>query len=150
MISNASSRKKLESCKYTGVCFDSCRQKWMAAIKIGKKTLSLGRYDEEKDAAIARDNATRIHFGEYGAYNFPGEIFPDPPRTRRYISPYLGVSFRSWSKDHPWLAAYEKPSTSGRTVIGTFKSEVEAARAYDEYLENILGASPVNARRIGV
>jgi len=39
--------------KYTGVCFDKSRNKWMASIHVNKKTVNLGRFDKEIEAHLA-------------------------------------------------------------------------------------------------
>lgn len=39
--------------KYTGVCWDKSRIKWKANIRIKNKAYSLGRFDNEEDAALA-------------------------------------------------------------------------------------------------
>lgn len=46
---------KCKSSNYIGVHWDSSRQKWMASIGISNKTISLGRFLLEEDAAKARD-----------------------------------------------------------------------------------------------
>lgn len=43
------------SSEYIGVSWDAKRNKWTACIGINSKTVSLGRFLSEKDAAIARD-----------------------------------------------------------------------------------------------
>lgn len=45
--------------KYVGVCWDKSRNKWTANIRIGKKYLHLGRFDNEEDAAMAYLNKLR-------------------------------------------------------------------------------------------
>lgn len=45
--------------KYTGVCWDKSRSKWTASIRIGKKYLYLGRFENEEDAAMAYLNKLR-------------------------------------------------------------------------------------------
>jgi hypothetical protein len=57
--------------KYIGVSFDRFRKKWASCIGVDGKTIHLGRFDDEKAAAIARDVATRKFFGELSTLNFP-------------------------------------------------------------------------------
>lgn len=47
------SLQKIKSSKYTGVYWDSSRNKWHSSIRINKKTISLGRYADEAQAAEA-------------------------------------------------------------------------------------------------
>lgn len=42
---------------HNGVAWDKNRQKWMASIRIDRKNIFLGRYDEIDDAVRARENA---------------------------------------------------------------------------------------------
>lgn len=43
------------SSKYKGVCWDKNKQKWMASCKYNQKNHFIGRFDNEIDAAKARD-----------------------------------------------------------------------------------------------
>ena len=65
---NKSSAKNSTS-KYIGV--SRSRKKWSAKISVEKKNLNLGVFDNEEDAARARDIATIKYYGEYGNLNFP-------------------------------------------------------------------------------
>lgn len=59
------------SSSYIGVHWDSARNKWMASIGINNKTIPLGRYATEHEAAQARD--TYIHENQLKGFqlNFP-------------------------------------------------------------------------------
>lgn len=81
-LQNAQNRvsKKNGTSQYLGVCSVKRKSgnKWMASIKVGGKNKHLGSFDDEKEAAIARDKATLEHFGIKGKLNFPKkEIFTD-------------------------------------------------------------------------
>jgi hypothetical protein len=66
---NKSSHKNSTS-KYLGVSLDKARNKWRANIYINKKCVFLGRFEQEKDAALAYDNIAKIEFKEYANLNF--------------------------------------------------------------------------------
>jgi len=57
--------------QYKGVSLDKSRGKWAAYIQVARKTVNLGRYDEEIEAARAYDAAAHDHFKEFAALNFP-------------------------------------------------------------------------------
>lgn len=50
---------------YKGVYFDKSRKKWVANIKVNRKTIFLGRFDNIEDAYKARLEAEEKYFGEY-------------------------------------------------------------------------------------
>lgn len=59
------------SSKYKGV--SRYREIWKAAIRVNQRTLWIGQFENEIDAACAYDVAAREHFGEYAYLNFPSE-----------------------------------------------------------------------------
>lgn len=54
---------------YAGVWWDNERKKWQAYIKINKKKIYLGRFDQLNDAVRARKKAEEKHFGEFSYDN---------------------------------------------------------------------------------
>lgn len=74
---NAANLPALEghSSKYKGVCWDKSRRyqrkPWTAKISIGNRTVNLGRYATEVDAAIAYDRYARCARGQFASLNFP-------------------------------------------------------------------------------
>jgi hypothetical protein len=69
---NTSSRIGSTS-EYIGVHFRKDNNKWRALIRVDGKNKSLGNFENEIDAAKARDIATKKYFKEYGNLNFPDE-----------------------------------------------------------------------------
>jgi len=57
------------SSKYVGVCWHKKDKKWQAAIAINGKQTHLGQFDNEIDAAIARDNAAKQYYGAFANLN---------------------------------------------------------------------------------
>jgi hypothetical protein len=55
--------------KYKGVYFDKSRDKWTARIKVDYKGIFLGRFDDEKQAALAYNKAAQTYFGEFACLN---------------------------------------------------------------------------------
>jgi hypothetical protein len=70
---NTCNRKKktCTSSKYIGVCLDKQTGKWRSLIMINGKSLSLGRFDSELDAAKAYDVAAREYHKDFARLNFP-------------------------------------------------------------------------------
>ena len=131
---NAHNRDKLDRgtvpvSRHMGVTFH--HGKWCAALNFGKTRLHLGIFDSEDAAGRARDSAARHFRGEFASLNFPDEI-PVPyvdstPRKTSLSSAFRGVC---WEKGmNKWSASIR---ANGKQVrLGHFKSEEEAARAYD-------------------
>lgn len=65
-IINFKHRQEIIS-QYKGVWWD--KSKWRTAITVNNKKIYLGRYDIERDAAIAYNTAARIFFGEHACLN---------------------------------------------------------------------------------
>lgn len=79
---NARNRKmnnnnKRVSSLYKGVCKTKFGR-WSARIKFNKKDIWLGAFLDEKEAAIAYDNAAKKYYGEFAYLNFPENEFPEP------------------------------------------------------------------------
>lgn len=55
---------------YKGVFWCKDRLKWRAGIKNNYKTINLGYYESEVNAAFAYDKAAIKYFGEYARLNF--------------------------------------------------------------------------------
>lgn len=64
-------QKRIElSSRFKGVIWDKCRSKWRAHIRTLSGQIFLGRYENEKCAALAYDVAARKLFGEFARLNF--------------------------------------------------------------------------------
>ena len=65
-------RKRLgpSSSPLKGVIFDKSRLLWISRIKAFGKSIHLGRFQTELEAALAYDSAAKLHFGEFARLNF--------------------------------------------------------------------------------
>lgn len=68
---NIGKMNRATSSKYKGVHFRRDRKRWSAEIKVMYRTLKLGCYATEHEAALAYDVAAVQHFGEFARTNFP-------------------------------------------------------------------------------
>ncbi len=66
---NTVAQKKSTS-KFLGVSWAKEKNKWLACIGVNHKTVYLGRYFNEEDAAKAYDEAAKKHFGKFANLNF--------------------------------------------------------------------------------
>lgn len=57
--------------RFKGAYLEAWTGRWLAKLGVGGKSLNLGRYDTEEDAARTRDRAAIQHFGEFARLNFP-------------------------------------------------------------------------------
>lgn len=69
-IANQQKRVNTRS-KFRGITYDKSRNKWRSEIRVNQKLITIGRFEEEKDAAIARDIAALKYQGEFSVLNFP-------------------------------------------------------------------------------
>lgn len=68
-LANRRKQKGLYSSKYKGVSWGKSRQKWISSIGFKNKSISLGRFDKEIDAAKAYNAAARKYFGQFALLN---------------------------------------------------------------------------------
>lgn len=114
--------------KYKGVRFHKHSNLWMARIFCGEIEKATYHKTEEQAALDYNKMATEF-FGEYAQLNvLPEGIEPSKPFKSSTTSKYHGVY---WLKrERRWQAALQK---SGKKILlGTFKVEEDAARAYNE------------------
>jgi len=57
--------------QYLGVSWDSSRKRWAATVTKSGKTKRIGLFDNEEDAAHARDVAAKELIGPFARLNFP-------------------------------------------------------------------------------
>ena len=61
--------RKNTTSPYRGVSFSTRDEKWRAAIEVNGKSINLGHYKTEKEAALAYNKGARKHFGEIAYQN---------------------------------------------------------------------------------
>ena len=112
------------------------RAQWSTLIRLGSKSVRLGSFSDEEEAARAYDAEARKHYTEetlpqqehYGGFNFPaGERAAIKDVAAPTSSRFRGVSRNT--KSGKFMAAL----TFGgkRHTLGHYADEEDAARAYD-------------------
>ncbi len=59
---------------YKGVFWRPDLGVWRARISVNKRTIYLGHFDSEVEAALAYDAAASEHYGEFALLNFPKKV----------------------------------------------------------------------------
>lgn len=59
------------SSEFKGVSWYKRTSKWQVTIKVSGKSIAVGHFMDEIDAARAYDQAARVYFGEHAYQNFP-------------------------------------------------------------------------------
>ena len=127
--------------EYKGVSFFVPGRNWRAYIGLNGKSLALGCYKNEIDAARAYDAAARFYFGEFACTNFPGsealnvyEIRKRSRQERKAItaSRYIGVVKATGNREKKWVATAQ--INKKQIHLGYYKTQEEAALAYDRYV----------------
>jgi hypothetical protein len=70
-VANSVKRRDGQSSKYKGVCWHKRDCKFQASIRVHGRTIHLGTFADEVQAAQAYDIAARTFFGDFAQCNFP-------------------------------------------------------------------------------
>jgi hypothetical protein len=126
---------QISTSKYKGVC--KHRGRWLCQIHIGEEKYFLGYFDSEIDAAHRYDYEAIKYHGEFVKLNDPDFDYSkySPPKIsdrkkNRCSSIYKGVGFHKQSKK--WRARIRINEQD--INIGMFNSEIEAAKAYNNFV----------------
>ena len=74
---NAANRRKHDyttSSQYIGVTWNHIKQRFRAVIGVDYKSIHLGYFVSEIDAAKKRDEAALKYFGQFAVLNFPADV----------------------------------------------------------------------------
>ncbi len=117
------------SSKYIGVSFIQSQELYRATIRFNKKGIILGHFKEEIHAAIAYNiKALELYKIEAKLNNIPNWKTIDI--TKKRTSTFHGVSFKQ--KPKKWETSVY--FNGKHNYIGSYKSELEAANAYNEFI----------------
>lgn len=116
---------------YKGV-HPTCNKTWTSTIIVNKEKMRIGIFRTEVEAAHAYDYYAIKYFGKFAALNFPDYDYSkyEPQPYKRKTSKYRGIQW--CPKRKKWRVS--RQINKKRVRIGDYKTEKEAAMAYDEYL----------------
>ena len=121
--------------RFIGVSWVAARGKWKACVRVGKRTISIGQYDDEEVAARKYNEYVRRH--DLGNQLNDVDANGKPlPTTFKRSSRFHGVSWHANRSECQWRAQYRDPrSTPAKTKtchVGYYSDEEVAALAYNE------------------
>jgi DNA-binding XRE family transcriptional regulator len=106
-----------------GVSFDKERNKWVAQIKVGGKSINLGRYETLEEAAEARRQAERKYLKNAGEVNLIKKARQNKGMTQQMLAELSGVPLRSVEA---WERGLRNPKkTSLEKIAGVLGCTVE-------------------------
>lgn len=68
---NTRKRANAKTSKFKGVSLHSQNSRWIAQIGINRRTIYVGSFGTQKEAAVAYDERARQEFGEFAMVNYP-------------------------------------------------------------------------------
>jgi hypothetical protein len=107
--------------RFKGVSWNKRSNRWTANIRKNRKSIYLGTFVSEEDAAKAYDAAARQLFGEFANGNFPEE-------SSNHATSDPSDSDSSSTGDAPELAVPEQNQTAGRPADVRVDSDQEGRR----------------------
>jgi hypothetical protein len=156
---------KRATSRYIGVYWYERDRLWKASIHYNRRIYQLGRFQTERQAAIAYDRVARRYLGDKALLNFPSaklepatieEVRPKRVRRRvrynREAEGLFGVQLRN-AESKGWIST--AGVNSRHYHLGSWKTPRLAALAHDRALLHYVGESarnlnfPEEARRLG-
>ena len=119
------------SSKYIGVSYINNKDKlWRATIRFNRINIIIGHFKEELHAAVAYNiKAKELYKKEAKLNDIPNWETIDISKKR--TSKYFGVSFKK--KPQKWETSVY--FNGKHNYIGSYNSELEAAQAYNEFIQ---------------
>lgn len=127
-------KRKLSTSKFYGVSYVQHWKVWTSTLNTNNKTVTIGYFDEELDAAKAYNNYVSSNNLPHQLNVFTSDELSLPikaPKIKVKTSKYRGVRLKKTNK---WASAI---SIDYKSIhIGYFNTEIDAAIAYNNYIIN--------------
>jgi hypothetical protein len=122
--------KKNSTSKYKGVFYSKGIKKFMSVIGFDNKSIHLGVFLYEINAALAYNKAAIKLYGKFAYLNDLSNIkeFPKEPNKKIKTSKYRGVYYSKSRKKY--VSVTNKKNK--KFHLGCFKNEIDAAHAYNK------------------
>ena len=117
--------------RYLGVSFNKRNQKWEARFQFQHRSVHLGLFDNEIQAAKAYDEAVFLNRGSDAPRNFEYEGVPPSKQS----SKFRGVNFDK--RSNKWKVTIKTKMNS--VYGGLFEDEGLAAKEYDKFARELHG-----------
>jgi nucleoside-diphosphate-sugar epimerase len=132
--------KKICSSVYKGVYRISGNFPWIAQASLHNKRKYLSHYATEKRAALAYDDYQKENYGEFINPNFPN--ITSEERDEILKEEHIAATMCRQSQQSHYIGVRKRRNkweslcrhNNKRVFLGSFTNEIDAAKAYDEYV----------------
>lgn len=120
---------KNSSSEFLGVSHISTQKLYRATLRYNRKSIIIGHFKSEIDAAIAYNKKTYELYGNEAKLNNINN-WENIDISKKFSSQFTGVTYRV--KKNKWEASVW--NNGNNKYIGTFDTEINAAKAYNDFV----------------
>lgn len=149
---NSQNRTKVSSKECTSIYKGVCAVRtFRAVISLDGRSINLGGYDTEREAAIAYDVRAKELFNDFATPNITDATEEEIEKVKKMIkkvarpdkvnctSKYKGVFFKKCKNKWQAVISVDKKQKH----LGTFENEIDAAKAYNEAAVHYFGDTAI-------
>jgi hypothetical protein len=119
------------SSRFIGVSYISTHKLYRATVRFERESIVVGHFKKEIDAAIAYNKKAYELYGNEAKLNKIKD-WESIDISKRFSSQFVGVTYRA--KKDKWETSVWNEGK--HRYVGTFDTEIEAARAYNNFVIN--------------